>query len=393
MANNLKKSIGYQKSEAKRWTPIEPAIRLTDALSRLTKDELSAIRARLDIKGASSLKKAELIDKLAETMLQDIAQLLQLFDEKRYSLVKEVAGQDGCSAAGKRSRALVDSICALGIVFTGTVDGKESLVMPAEIVQAVREAADEALQAVVKRNTEWCLLASGMLLYYGALRYRDLTDLLGKHTGKPAELSEVDRVLSFNMHQYGVIKDHNCFASMEAEDSDLILKEHDLRPSIAFYPFTKAQLMRAGEAGFIERNEAFRTFAAYLAAYYEMNREEAVELTDTCVLFIQSGDSLQQMVEFWQDHLELDENGLRMLVDRLVPLMNGTKQWYLKGYAPSELSAKKSVAAKSNVAPLVAPARAAGDTNVFSIQTGKKVGRNEPCPCGSGKKFKKCCGA
>lgn len=24
--------------------------------------------------------------------------------------------------------------------------------------------------------------------------------------------------------------------------------------------------------------------------------------------------------------------------------------------------------------------------------TGKKVGRNEPCPCGSGKKYKKCCG-
>lgn len=23
----------------------------------------------------------------------------------------------------------------------------------------------------------------------------------------------------------------------------------------------------------------------------------------------------------------------------------------------------------------------------------KKVGRNEPCPCGSGKKFKKCCGS
>ncbi len=23
----------------------------------------------------------------------------------------------------------------------------------------------------------------------------------------------------------------------------------------------------------------------------------------------------------------------------------------------------------------------------------RKVGRNEPCPCGSGKKFKKCCGA
>ena len=25
--------------------------------------------------------------------------------------------------------------------------------------------------------------------------------------------------------------------------------------------------------------------------------------------------------------------------------------------------------------------------------TKPKIGRNEPCPCGSGKKFKKCCGA
>ncbi len=26
------------------------------------------------------------------------------------------------------------------------------------------------------------------------------------------------------------------------------------------------------------------------------------------------------------------------------------------------------------------------------VRTGPKVGRNDPCPCGSGKKYKKCCG-
>ena len=26
------------------------------------------------------------------------------------------------------------------------------------------------------------------------------------------------------------------------------------------------------------------------------------------------------------------------------------------------------------------------------VEVEKKVGRNEPCPCGSGKKYKKCCG-
>ena len=27
------------------------------------------------------------------------------------------------------------------------------------------------------------------------------------------------------------------------------------------------------------------------------------------------------------------------------------------------------------------------------VNSSKKVGRNDPCPCGSGKKYKKCCGA
>jgi preprotein translocase subunit SecA len=27
------------------------------------------------------------------------------------------------------------------------------------------------------------------------------------------------------------------------------------------------------------------------------------------------------------------------------------------------------------------------------IRSGPKVGRNDPCPCGSGKKYKACCGA
>ncbi|NLW55084.1 MAG: preprotein translocase subunit SecA [Firmicutes bacterium] len=34
-----------------------------------------------------------------------------------------------------------------------------------------------------------------------------------------------------------------------------------------------------------------------------------------------------------------------------------------------------------------------GEPKVVQRKTGKKVGRNDPCPCGSGKKYKKCCGA
>ncbi|WP_342211655.1 SEC-C metal-binding domain-containing protein [Neomesorhizobium albiziae] len=29
---------------------------------------------------------------------------------------------------------------------------------------------------------------------------------------------------------------------------------------------------------------------------------------------------------------------------------------------------------------------------VTSLHAATRIGRNDPCPCGSGKKFKKCCG-
>jgi len=35
----------------------------------------------------------------------------------------------------------------------------------------------------------------------------------------------------------------------------------------------------------------------------------------------------------------------------------------------------------------------AGDFPAIPMQRQQKVGRNDPCPCGSGKKYKKCCGA
>ena len=33
-----------------------------------------------------------------------------------------------------------------------------------------------------------------------------------------------------------------------------------------------------------------------------------------------------------------------------------------------------------------------GFTNSTFVRASPKVGRNDPCPCGSGKKYKKCCG-
>lgn len=33
-----------------------------------------------------------------------------------------------------------------------------------------------------------------------------------------------------------------------------------------------------------------------------------------------------------------------------------------------------------------------GETQSMTIREARRIGRNDPCPCGSNRKFKKCCG-
>ncbi|MBE6847679.1 MAG: hypothetical protein E7503_06085, partial [Ruminococcus sp.] len=49
---------------------------------------------------------------------------------------------------------------------------------------------------------------------------------------------------------------------------------------------------------------------------------------------------------------------------------------------------------REQVAKPAAPNAGAGDGSFSAQATAKKkIGPNEPCPCGSGKKYKLCCGA
>lgn len=66
----------------------------------------------------------------------------------------------------------------------------------------------------------------------------------------------------------------------------------------------------------------------------------------------------------------------------MVPLIsdvnNSTRPWCSNGHTPNELFEKSERKTPHPLPPEQAKA--------------KEVGRNDPCPCGSGKKHKKCCG-
>ncbi len=60
--------------------------------------------------------------------------------------------------------------------------------------------------------------------------------------------------------------------------------------------------------------------------------------------------------------------------------------------APSEMFAD-ALASYAHVGRSIFEAILKQDVGERQPAVSSKIGRNEPCPCGSGKKYKKCCGA
>ncbi|WP_052486973.1 SEC-C metal-binding domain-containing protein [Gordoniibacillus kamchatkensis] len=372
------------KEEEKRWADIDLSLALGAGLERLTKDELSAIRSNLGIRGASTLKKQELIGALEKHIPEALPYLLSRMDETRYKILKQIADRGGHAFVQLEPYQL-SYFRKRGLLFTGTFKGKRTLVMSQEVLASFGRIDPASMREKIRRNTEWIKLTHGMLYYYGTLDLEHLESMLAQHTGEKPDLYAYMVVMEEAEKFYQLIHhDNERYSHADVFDIARLKREQAMRSSLPFYPFTKGQLLRAGESGFADRNPSYRAFVDFIARTYDISRNEADDLVEECEYAIQCGDMPGDVLTLLQEQLEMDDlKTVEAFMEHIVALHNNTKQWILKGYAPYEISAERNRTA----AP---PSPAEG--NVIDFATRKTVGRNDPCPCGSGLKYKKCCG-
>ncbi|MHB8918901.1 MAG: SEC-C metal-binding domain-containing protein [Desulfocucumaceae bacterium] len=387
-----------QKQEAKLWADIKVPLSLYDALSSLTKDELTQIRQNLGIKKVSALKKQDLIAELQRRIPEGVEEVLLRFDSDRYSLAKSMAGNGGFTVYRRLETDQVEYLRARGIIFPGASGGRKMLVMPQEILEEFKKINGVDLQRRVRRNTELIRLTQGLLYYYGTLSFNQLKEMLQKHTGEKIDVVQYIDLMHDAACYYREVRGVSSgYSNIRVWDPERVKKEQEARPDIDFYPFTREQLFSAGEPGFVDRNSAYKDFVDFLLKNYEISRDEADSITEECVYATRIGESLQDIVKFLQTRLEIATfDILQEFSDQLTHFMNNTRQWFLKGYTPEELLPREKMHSKgkgthlrAGMSPIEVPADRA---EVIDIRTRQKVGRNDPCPCGSGKKFKKCCG-
>lgn len=211
-----------------------------------------------------------------------------------------------------------------------------------------------------------------------------LIELLEKYIGEPLSLLEYLNVMHEATAYYKQVGiDSIGYSNYRVLDPKRVLQEHQMRRNVEFFPFTKEHLLQAGEPGFVDQNQSFKRFARFLLEHYDMKKEEADEMAEECVYATRIGESPQDILKFLQSRLELNSlEAIQAIMDSVIELMNNTREWFLKGHTPNELFEKE----KKSLLPLPHSSKNNDET------TKNKVGRNDLCPCGSNKKYKKCCG-
>lgn len=374
------------KEEEKRWAEMEIPLSLAGALAKLTKDELSSIRSALDIRGVSTLTKQRLAEVLVDRIPVSLAGILDQMDEERYKVLKKIADGGGHGFVPLEPEQL-DYFKGRGLLFTGTYRSKKTIAMPEEVVRAFELHDNGAYRKKIRANTEYIKLAQGLLYYYGLVGKDEFDQWIEELQGKPDFKEQLNMLFMFWESQW-YYRQISCeewgYSDGRIQDPIAIEKEQQFRAQLSPVPVTKEQLLAAGEPGYVERNPYYRPFTEFLTGAGDLSREEAERIADECVLAFKNGTLPSDLVGQLQSRVKMREfEMISRCMDHLVPLYNHTGQWALKGYSPNALSAARRAPASS------ASAQAA---DVIDMATRKKIGRNDPCPCGSGNKFKKCCG-
>ncbi len=373
-----------ERQNKKFWSEIQTPFSINEGLSKYPKYELDHIRKYLNITNVSHLKKADLVPVLSEKILNNFEKICCFWDKERFTLLTQAADNGGYIISPKLKFEQINYLRVSGLIYTGELEGKKILAIPSELIEPIKALKNsENFGGTIKRNTEWIKLTQGLLYYYGTLGTNQLINMLQSYTKESINLSEYLDVI-FNKMPYcnDIYFDNNGFSNSRVFDSTKVKQEQGSRLTVSFYPFSKQQILTAGEPGFIDRNASYMEFVNFLTENYEVDKTDADEIVEECVVATKNGESPNGILQYLSTNLEFDTlESVQELMAKVVNLMNNTREWFLKGHTSIELSKKE----KKYLQPL--PSKQSNE-NVSKLD----VGRNQPCPCGSGKKYKKCCG-
>lgn len=356
---------------------------LREILSQLTKDRLNFIAANCELAGRSKLKKKELADALVEriTKVSEVRSALLKADLQEWELISALL-----EAPFVQDNMIFPTaylfLMDKGLVFSFLEQDKLYVVMPEE-VKAVYEKLDQKAFLAERNATQLVLqYIEAAANLYGICPVEKLIAIINDQNDvnlteeqfDRIHLSVSDKALTWDIQKGLIFSDG--LEGDGVEEYEAFLESVKDKP---YYIPAKEELLRYASSVYYEETPELEALQSYIVRQLRKPERLAEALVDDIQLACAMEEPLDVvMEEFERREIRLNKKQLEGVIPLLIAVNNTTRMWSNRGFTPSELSAKAS--------------RRASDGNVIPMPAASsKIGRNDPCPCGSGKKHKKCC--
>ena len=358
---------------------------LKNALATMTRQELDDIRYNVGLSGTSSMNKAELIEKLVPAIVEfSRTWFVSLLDEQ-YQAFRHLDAKKGVSSEFRADESRLDYFQSLGLMVCGAYKGELAWYMPKEIMEEFRQLdQNQAFRKAVELNNDVFRVAAGLLFYYGVMDYDRLFAKVRQHLEISTEdlsFSDFMKVM-FNgsCWQRNVRTSEHVAYYCTVMDPGKILEAQD-KIGVGFAKLSYGQVYDAGEEDYIEATNEYKGLAQFFMAAYKMDVLRAAEVVGQITILLQNGGEMKDILAYIEKLGEPEnEKDMEALSPLLIGFHQSLRMWKLKGHTPTEIVTGKLDPEGGEIISFEAARRKKA-----------KVGRNDPCPCGSGKKYKNCC--
>lgn len=344
------------------------------------------IRRNLDLKRMSSLRKKELVEALAANIPGTVNEQVTFLTEEQFSFVDRFLQNNGVIKKDETNIDLEDLFfyTSIGYIHPMTKDEKMLIVMPQEVMDQFEALKHTDLKVGLRKNQRLINLLVVILHHYGVVEIGYAKRILEEDIEQEIELEWFLKFVEFQSNYYNEfhLNDRGYIVNELVENENYLIQKQESRKDLEYADIPRKDVLKVNKLDFFDRTPEVKVLEDYLKKDYGIDEIVIRELIEQFIYMVQLEDTLPEIVNMFSNHIEFQEvEEVEILVQKLSRIMNSTKLWILKGHTPKSIASPKE-----ELRVLNKPA------SIYDFNTKQKVGRNDPCPCGSGKKFKKCCG-
>ncbi len=359
-------------------------------LEQYPKVKLDKLRRIHAIPNASQLNKAKLAERLATEIPDRFEVTIMYFNKSIIDLFNEFQRNNGVISVHIKTKEML-FLQVLGLIFIKEVNEEEIAIMPKELLQVYDNMQSNELQKIAVRNTKWHKLTEGMLYYYGVMQQETLIAQIEKITNEkidPFEFLHVMKIAETMYQSFEIQIDKKIYVDFRVDDPDFILVEQSKRKEIPYYPFTEQELLQSSEDDFIPSTQGLKKLRKYILRNFDIKEIDVLSILEKLIIICNIDQKPTAPLQYLNEVFQFNsEQQFHEFIQLVMNATNEVRLWILKGHTSTEISQMNN----SNFKEL-----SKGDFVLQNEDTSHpikkaKIGRNDPCPCGSGKKYKKCC--